>query len=128
MSSNISVTWNVFSSLDEVDDHDESKGNPATTDEVVLKTPANEFSSANIPLDKILGSKDLWSLPKKSRIKLHNYWLQKAKENVEEELYHLSEIYKEICDGLPQLDSKLCLKILKEAKVVGMTTTTAAKN
>jgi superfamily I DNA and/or RNA helicase len=70
----------------------------------------------------------LWLLPKKSRIKLHNHWLQKAKEKAEEELHRLSERYKEVCDGLLQLDRKTCLKILREAKVVGMTTTGAAKN
>jgi len=109
------------------DDHGEPNGIPAA-DEGVPANPANNSSSADISLDEILGSEDVWLLPKKSRIRLHNYWLQKAIENAEEELHHLSEIYKEVCDGLLQLDRKLCLQILREAKVVGMTTTGAAKN
>jgi len=89
---------------------------------------SNESSSADISLDDILNSQDLWLLPKKSRIELHNHWLQKAKEKAEEELHRLSERYKEVCDGLLKHEHKTSLKILREAKVVGMTTTGAAKN
>jgi len=89
---------------------------------------SNKSSSADISLDNILTSQCLWLFPQKSRIKLNNHWLQKAKENDEEEPHHLGEIYREVCDGLIQHDHKTNLKILSGEKVVGMKITTIAKN
>ena len=80
------------------DNHGEFNGILATNDEVVLSTPANNYSSADIFLDQIFVAEYLWFLLKKSRIRLHNYWMQKSIENAEE-LHHLSKIYKEVYDG-----------------------------
>ena len=43
--------------------HGELNGIPTTDDEVVLSTPANNYSSADIFLDQIFGDEDLWLLP-----------------------------------------------------------------
>ena len=47
--------------------HGEFNGIPAADVEVVLETPTNNYSLADIFLDQILGAEDLWLLPKKMK-------------------------------------------------------------
>eukprot|EP01018_Ginkgo_biloba_P024577 Gb_08232 [translate_table: standard] len=103
-------------------DHEENKCNNSQTEGPPITIPME------CSLDEILNSENLWLLPKNSRKKIHSYWLDQIQQKAKEELHQLCERYKQVCDGLREIDRETDLSILRNTKVVGMTTTQAAKS
>ncbi|KAH9330791.1 hypothetical protein KI387_002899, partial [Taxus chinensis] len=99
--------------------------NEHAIDEGVM--PTDEFPT-DVSLDEILASKDMRILPKKSRKRLLQYWLNQIREKAKEEFQDITETYKDVCSQLLQIDNEIRLHILRKANVIGMTTTAAAKN
>ncbi|XP_069099575.1 NFX1-type zinc finger-containing protein 1 isoform X1 [Pleurodeles waltl] len=71
--------------------------------------------------------RDLWSLDLKSRWRLYRYWLQKYQADIRRRIRLHEEDYQLATDRMAELRRQEDLCILREAKVIGMTTTGAAK-
>uniref|UniRef100_A0AC35GUL3 RZ-type domain-containing protein n=1 Tax=Panagrolaimus sp. PS1159 TaxID=55785 RepID=A0AC35GUL3_9BILA len=71
---------------------------------------------------------DIWVLPLQRRWKLYQFWIQKCREKVKEKVKTLEEEYGKIMKELIEYRTLADLDVLKSAKVVGMTTTGAAKH
>uniref|UniRef100_A0A914YQY9 Uncharacterized protein n=1 Tax=Panagrolaimus superbus TaxID=310955 RepID=A0A914YQY9_9BILA len=71
---------------------------------------------------------DIWELPLQSRWRLYQYWIEKVRDVINVELKNLEDEYSENVKRLTELRSLADVSILKAAKVVGMTTTGAAKH
>lgn len=70
---------------------------------------------------------DVWSLSIDQRRSLHQYWKNLVTDHTKEQLRMYSKEYASICELLKQLRHTSQLQILQRARVVGMTTTGAAK-
>ncbi|NXG51676.1 ZNFX1 protein, partial [Psilopogon haemacephalus] len=70
---------------------------------------------------------DVWQLDLDSRWRLYRLWLQTYQKNIQESILQHAKQYQEAAERLAELRLKEDLYILNEARVVGMTTTGAAK-
>ncbi|XP_072259873.1 NFX1-type zinc finger-containing protein 1 isoform X2 [Pyxicephalus adspersus] len=75
-------------------------------------------------VDKIV---DLWSLDLNKRWNLYRYWIQLYQRNIREKILSHEQNYQALADRLTELRQSQDLQILQQAKVIGMTTTGAAK-
>jgi cold shock CspA family protein len=88
-----------------------------------------ELSLDDLPSDDTLQCTDVWSIcDRDQRIKLYKYWLYcyrrfEARPNLE----CLCQEYERLCKEKRVLDEELQVEVLKEAAVIGMTTTGVAK-
>ncbi|CAM6099898.1 unnamed protein product [Calypogeia fissa] len=78
--------------------------------------------------EAILWAPDVWQLTLPQRKMLHEHWLEKKRKLHAEELGELTEQYEEACKGVKAVENEMKLSMLRKAKVVGMTTTAAAKH
>ena len=82
---------------------------------------------SDVPVDlKDIG--DLWSLSGEDRAKLYNYWLNFKRKLLLLMVEERSEWFSTLSADLERINRDIDLCILKEAAVVGMTTTGAARN
>ncbi|XP_030067298.1 NFX1-type zinc finger-containing protein 1 [Microcaecilia unicolor] len=70
---------------------------------------------------------DLWSLDLNSRWRLYRHWLQLYQSDIRRKILQHEQEHQEAADRLAELRLQEDLLILRESKVVGMTTTGAAK-
>ncbi|MCO5571061.1 hypothetical protein L7F22_024792 [Adiantum nelumboides] len=69
----------------------------------------------------------VWTLEKSSRIALHSEWLKRIIINAEKKLHKLTADYQSLCARRTKTDEDIQYSALKSARVVGMTTTAAAR-
>ncbi|KAM4012467.1 LOW QUALITY PROTEIN: NFX1-type zinc finger-containing protein 1-like [Anomaloglossus baeobatrachus] len=70
---------------------------------------------------------ELWNLDLNTRWRLYRYWVQLYQIDIRQKILAHERTYQESADRLSELRQRLDLQILKEATVIGMTTTGAAK-
>nr|XP_034979822.1 NFX1-type zinc finger-containing protein 1 [Zootoca vivipara] len=70
---------------------------------------------------------DVWQLDLSSRWKLYRYWLQKHQAEIQRQMLHHKQEYQAAADRLAELRQHQDLHVFKTAKIVGMTTTGAAR-
>ncbi|XP_061486653.1 NFX1-type zinc finger-containing protein 1 isoform X2 [Rhineura floridana] len=70
---------------------------------------------------------DVWRLDLNSRWKLYRYWLQEHQAEIRRQILRHEQTYQAAADRLAELRLQQDLCILKAAKIVGMTTTGAAR-
>ncbi|MCO5562178.1 hypothetical protein L7F22_015804 [Adiantum nelumboides] len=71
---------------------------------------------------------DVWSLDGEARRALHSYWLDGIHREAQETITRLSSQFAETCQKKQEIENEIQLSLLRKAKVVGMTTTAAARN
>ncbi|CAG8649688.1 13822_t:CDS:10 [Funneliformis caledonium] len=87
------------------------------SDVYVSEDMIREYSSAE----------DLWSIPQEVRVEMHRRWRRVRLEEIFDRLKHLCEQYLKFSEQIKTERIREDLFILKGARVVGMTTTAAAK-
>lgn len=70
---------------------------------------------------------DLWSLDLNTRWRLYRHWIQLYQIDIRQKILIHEQNYQDSADHLSELRQRLDLNILREATVIGMTTTGAAK-
>ncbi|KAM9296225.1 NFX1-type zinc finger-containing protein 1 [Gastrophryne carolinensis] len=70
---------------------------------------------------------DIWALDLNSRWRLYRYWIQLYQQDIRLKILTHEQNYQELSDRLTELRQRQDLHILQKAKVIGMTTTGAAK-
>ncbi|XP_067856716.1 NFX1-type zinc finger-containing protein 1-like isoform X2 [Heptranchias perlo] len=70
---------------------------------------------------------NIWALPLKERWRLYRLWLSMYQTDIRRRIVQHEQLYQAAADRLAELRLQEDLWVLKEAKVVGMTTTGAAK-
>ncbi|NXY89124.1 ZNFX1 protein, partial [Alcedo cyanopectus] len=71
--------------------------------------------------------RDLWQLDLSSRWRLYRFWLQTYQKSIRQRILRHEQQYQAAAERLTELRLQEDLCILREAQVVGMTTTGAAK-
>ncbi|XP_069608345.1 NFX1-type zinc finger-containing protein 1 [Ranitomeya imitator] len=71
--------------------------------------------------------RELWNLDLNTRWRLYRYWIQLYQIDIRQKILIHEQNYQESADRLSELRQRQDLHILKEATVIGMTTTGAAK-
>uniref|UniRef100_A0A3B4AZB3 RZ-type domain-containing protein n=1 Tax=Periophthalmus magnuspinnatus TaxID=409849 RepID=A0A3B4AZB3_9GOBI len=70
---------------------------------------------------------DIWSLRVPDRWRLYRLWMNRYRAELRTKAFHLEEVYQNAVERLADVKRQQDLCILKEATVIGMTTTGAAK-
>lgn len=78
-------------------------------------------------LEDLLQYPDVWLLDSSARHELHRFWLKEVKRNAQNKLQTLIAEYENTCRKVMAANNEIDLQILREAHVVGVTTTSAAK-
>ena len=78
--------------------------------------------------DRILQHNDLWILSLQERSALYDYLLEKKKQELNQILVGISTDYSNILKELQHKQRQVDVYVLKQAAIVGMTTTGAARN
>ncbi|XP_059147746.1 NFX1-type zinc finger-containing protein 1-like [Physella acuta] len=71
---------------------------------------------------------DLWALPLDDRYRLYKYWTVNKKRKIAEQLLTYAEAYRVMVESKKNDLQRKDINILKKAKVIGMTTSGAARN
>ncbi|XP_024528675.1 NFX1-type zinc finger-containing protein 1 [Selaginella moellendorffii] len=87
----------------------------------------NNAHRDEVPLELLVDYPDVWSLPLRERKRLHEYWLDEIHANAQKELTRFKQEYEAACIECKAADSEIQLSLLRRAKVIGMTTTAAAR-
>ncbi|KAJ0068297.1 hypothetical protein NL108_004665 [Boleophthalmus pectinirostris] len=70
---------------------------------------------------------DIWSLSVPNRWRLYRLWTDRYRAELRTKAFHLEEIYQNAVERLAEVKRQQNLCLLREATVIGMTTTGAAK-
>eukprot|EP01018_Ginkgo_biloba_P034737 Gb_12564 [translate_table: standard] len=76
---------------------------------------------------KFSNADDVWIMDVHTRQQLHQYWLQQIRWRGQQEFWNLAPEYADICNQLTEIRTKIQLDVLSNAKILGMTTTVAAR-
>ncbi|CAG2215777.1 unnamed protein product [Mytilus edulis] len=88
----------------------------------------NELKSGITAKDDLIeGTEDLWTLSLENRWKLYRYWLLKYVEYLKEKLQTKENEFNRIFEDYKKARAELDEEILRQASVIAMTTTGAAK-
>ena len=71
--------------------------------------------------------RDVYRLPRRDRWKLYKLWVQRLEINQKEHLKTFQETYEEALSREAELNTNREYKVLRKARVIGMTTTCAAR-
>ncbi|XP_059147742.1 NFX1-type zinc finger-containing protein 1-like [Physella acuta] len=71
---------------------------------------------------------NVWNLTLGDRYKLYKYWVSEKKRKLTDNLISVTKEYKDILQRKKEVSQLKNIEILKKAKVIGMTTTGAAKH
>ncbi|KAH7439976.1 hypothetical protein KP509_04G085400 [Ceratopteris richardii] len=78
-------------------------------------------------LDMLKKHNDVWTLTRKARRVLHAHWLDVIRKDTREKLKKLHSDYDETCKRKQEVENEIKLCLMRKAKIVGMTTTAAAR-
>lgn len=77
--------------------------------------------------DSIIEAYDVWELSPVERVKLYKYWLKRYRDEMSRNLKGLCKVYDNATKEKIDSENQMKIAVLSEAKVIGMTTTGAAK-
>ena len=80
------------------------------------------------PLEAIIDYPDVWQLNSEARRVLHEYWREEVRSEARGKIRELTETYAKSKRRVADVDREIELAMLRKCKVVGMTTTGAAKH
>lgn len=92
-----------------------------------LKVLRGESKLHPLHPSQVANVQDVWSLSVEDRWRLYLFWLRIFQHNCQEEISRKSEQYERICKRFTEVRDNEELHALREAVVIGMTTTGAAK-
>lgn len=104
------------------DDENQPKKETFQLDDVIIS-----FDDIDVLLDSTIEAYDVWELPHPERVKLYKFWLKRFRENQHRDLAGLCKLYDNGCKARIDIENEMKISVLSEAKVIGMTTTGAAK-
>ncbi|KAH7439194.1 hypothetical protein KP509_04G049100 [Ceratopteris richardii] len=79
-------------------------------------------------LDMLKKHNDVWNLTGNARRMLHAHWLDMIHRHAGEKLKELQSAYGETCKRKQEVENEIKLRLMRKAKIVGMTTTAAARH
>ena len=92
-----------------------------------LKVLRGESKLQPLPLAQVRNVSDVWMLSIEDRWRLYLFWLRLFRLSCQEDILRKSQEYERICKRFTEVRDHEELQALREAVVIGMTTTGAAK-
>ena len=77
--------------------------------------------------DEAMGVNNIWSLSQSDRLRLYLFWIDNYRERYRLEIHRCGLRYEQLCDELEAVRSQEEEQVIRQATVVGMTTTGAAR-
>eukprot|EP00897_Mesotaenium_endlicherianum_P010724 jgi/Mesen1/9680/ME000680S09086 len=88
---------------------------------------AQELGQEEVQLDDVVDHPNVWALPERARAVLHQYWLTEIRLMASNRLKAINEEYSEARRQVAEVENEIQLSLLRESRVVGTTTTAAAR-
>jgi DNA polymerase III delta prime subunit len=79
-------------------------------------------------MNRVYKTNNLWDIDINARRKIHGFLLHEQRMKQKAEMKHLNEKYSSLCRKMKELNHVRTMTLLRQANVIGMTTTAAAKN
>ena len=77
--------------------------------------------------EEAMGVDNIWSLSPSDRLRLYLFWIENYRERYRVEIYRSEQEYKQLCEELEAVRFEEEEKVIRQATVVGMTTSGAAR-
>ena len=118
---------NQFQLLKKQENAKQEKQRPTNLSRDHLKVLAGESKLQPLAVTQLSKIYDVWNLPFEDRWRLYLFWLRFFQSNCQEEISKRNKQYEDICKRFTEIKTQGELHALKDAVVIGMTTTGAAK-
>lgn len=118
---------NQFQLLKKQENAKQEKQRPTNLSRDHLKVLAGESKLQPLAVTQLSKINDVWNLPFEDRWRLYLFWLRFFQSNCQEEISKRNTQYEDICKRFTEIKTQGELHALKDAVVIGMTTTGAAK-
>ena len=77
--------------------------------------------------DEAMGVNNIWGLSQSDRLRLYLFWIENYRERYRIEIHRCEQKYQQLCDELEEVRFQEEEQVIRQATVVGMTTSGAAR-
>ena len=77
--------------------------------------------------EEVMGIQNIWNLSQSDRLRLYLFWIENYREHYRVEIYQAEQAYEQLREELQEVQFEEEEQVMRQATVVGMTTTGAAR-
>ena len=77
--------------------------------------------------EEVMGIQNIWNLSQSDRLRLYLFWIENYREHYRIEIYQAEQAYEQLREELQEVQFEEEEQVMRQATVVGMTTTGAAR-
>eukprot|EP00742_Colponemidia_sp_Colp-10_P011742 GILJ01013092.1.p1 GENE.GILJ01013092.1~~GILJ01013092.1.p1 ORF type:complete len:1832 (-),score=214.16 GILJ01013092.1:109-5445(-) len=95
---------------------------------------SNQFTSRQSRLEPLTEAEmlrrdptEVWNMNLQERWRMHNYWAGRSRQQLQQRVQDYADSYKNLAKALQETNQLQQLEVLSQSRIVGMTTTGAAK-
>ncbi|CAH3193640.1 unnamed protein product, partial [Porites evermanni] len=77
--------------------------------------------------EEAFGIQSIWDMSQSDRLRLYLFWIENYREHCRVEIHHAERAYEQLCEELKEVQFEEDEQVIRQATVVGMTTSGAAR-
>ena len=77
--------------------------------------------------EEVMGVQNIWNMSQSDRLRLYLFWIENYREHYRVEIHHAERAYEQLCEELKEVQFEEEEQVIRQATVVGMTTSGAAR-
>ena len=77
--------------------------------------------------EEVMGVQNIWNISQSDRLRLYLFWIENYREHHRVEIHHAERAYEQLCEELKEVQFEEEEQVIRQATVVGMTTSGAAR-
>ena len=77
--------------------------------------------------EEVIGIQNIWNISQSDRLRLYLFWIENYREHFRVEIHHAERVYEQLCEELKEVQFEEEEQVIRQATVVGMTTSGAAR-
>ena len=77
--------------------------------------------------EEVIGVQNIWNMSQSDRLRLYLFWIENYREHYRVEIHHAERAYEQLCEELKEVQFEEEEQVIRQATVVGMTTSGAAR-
>ena len=77
--------------------------------------------------EEVMGVQSIWNMSQSDRLRLYLFWIENYREHYRVEIHQAERAYEQLCEELKEVQFEEDEQVIRQATVVGMTTSGAAR-
>ena len=77
--------------------------------------------------EEVMDVQNIWNMSQSDRLRLYLFWIENYREHYRVEIHHAERAYEQLCEELREVQFEEEEQVIRQATVVGMTTSGAAR-